>query len=474
MPNRSPFPLNRSGVLLALISAAFASQAQAAAGRVEFAIGPASIVGADGRTRPAARGTEVDTGDTVRTQQNGRVQVRMADGAYISLQPNTEFGIKDYRFAGKTDGSESAFYSLLKGAMRTVTGLIGRVNRNKYLVSTPTATVGIRGTGGVIQVQDDGSTLVQGTSGIWFLANPSGTIDIPAGVSGVAPSDPNQPPQETTRRAHLGPGAAAPAAGVRPRRGARHQPARTSSHRPRPQGILTSGSGYSIGAALRFGTNLFSSGDGGATASFNSSGQMIDVSFASEFYKLEPGGSHADFGTDGILAWGRWIGPVSVTSSWLEGTSAENYDADEGLHYVVGLPTARLPTTGTATFTLLGATRPTFVDGSGTAGTFSFAPGGNMTVNFFGGGATISLSGAQVTMPSLGTYEMNGSTAVCGAGSSFSFSPAVTGSGLCVCTCSSLVNGFFAGASAERAGLTYHISDFLAGKEVIGAVALKQ
>jgi hypothetical protein len=189
---------------------------------VEFAIGPATVVvGADGRTRPAARGTEVDAGDTVRTQQNGRVQVRMADGAYISLQPNTEFGIKDYRFAGRTDGSENAFYSLLKGAMRTVTGLIGRVNRNKYLVSTPTATVGIRGTGGVIQVQDDGSTLVQGTSGVWFLANPSGTIDIPAGVSGVAPSDPNQPPQETTDVPTSGPGAAAPAAGVRSRRGAR-------------------------------------------------------------------------------------------------------------------------------------------------------------------------------------------------------------------------------------------------------------
>jgi hypothetical protein len=108
MPGKTPFRLNRSGLLLALISTAFAGQAQAAAGRVEFAIGPAMVVGADGRTRPAARGTEVDAGDTVRTQQNARVQVRMADGAYISLQPNTEFGIKDYKFEGKTDGSENA------------------------------------------------------------------------------------------------------------------------------------------------------------------------------------------------------------------------------------------------------------------------------------------------------------------------------------------------------------------------------
>ncbi|MDH5577540.1 MAG: FecR domain-containing protein, partial [Betaproteobacteria bacterium] len=196
MPRATPFRLNRTGLLLALISTAFAGQAQAAAGRVEFAIGPATVVGADGRTRPAGRGTELDTGDVVRTN-DGRVQMRMTDGAFISLQPNTEFGIKDYKFQGRTDGSENAFYSLLKGAMRTVTGLIGRVNRNKYQVATPTATVGIRGTGGLIQVLNDGSTLVQGTSGIWFLANPSGSIDIPAGVSGLAPVDPKQPPKET-------------------------------------------------------------------------------------------------------------------------------------------------------------------------------------------------------------------------------------------------------------------------------------
>ena len=82
--------------------------------------------------------------------------------------------------------------------MRTVTGAVGRVNRNSYRITTPTATVGIRGTGGVIQVLNDGSTLVIGTSGIWSLTNPAGSIDIPAGVSGLAPTEPNTPPKETT------------------------------------------------------------------------------------------------------------------------------------------------------------------------------------------------------------------------------------------------------------------------------------
>ncbi|MGH8704633.1 MAG: FecR family protein, partial [Burkholderiales bacterium] len=199
-----PFRLNRNGLLLALISAAFAGEAGAAAARVDFSVGQVTVTGADGRPRAIAKGVELDNGDTVRTT-DGRAQLRFTDGAYVSLQPNTEFGISDYRFEGRTDGSERGFFSLVKGAMRTVTGAIGRVNRPNYKVTTPTATVGIRGTGGLIQIQPDGSTLVNGTSGIWSLTNPVGTIDIPAGTSGLAPSAPNTPPQTTSEAPSAGP-----------------------------------------------------------------------------------------------------------------------------------------------------------------------------------------------------------------------------------------------------------------------------
>jgi hypothetical protein len=462
MPNRSSFRLNRSGLLLALISAAFAGQAQAAAGRVEFAIGPVSVVGADGRARPASRGTEVDTGDTVRTQQNGRVQVRMADGAYISLQPNTEFGIKDYRFAGKTDGSENAFYSLLKGAMRTVTGLIGRVNRNKYLVSTPTATVGIRGTGGVIQVQDDGSTLVQGTSGIWFLANPSGTIDIPAGVSGVAPSDPNQPPQETSDVPTSGPAPLPPQQEFT--QGEQREGDGTNVI---TSGVLTSGDGYIT--VLTYGINCdgpcpqMDAGTGSAT--FTGSGQMTQFVLdgrVSEIASLQ-GGTHADFGTDSIIAWGRWIGTVDTPRF-----GSVTFKDDTGLHYVVGMPTPTMPTSGTASYSLIGATRPTLLDGGVTPGTFN----GSLLVDF--GATTPSVTmNLNVAVGTLG-YSIVGSAGI--SGSTFS-GFYVQGEGVtpttqssCTSSCTATVQGFFAGPNAERAGLGYHIEDqFVA--DVLGTAA---
>src|SRR5882672_7370285 len=112
-----PFRPTSSRLILLVVCALYAGQLCAAAGRVDFASGGTTLSGADGRQRPLTRGAELDKGDTVRTDAAGRAQIRFADGAYVSLQPNTEFSIKDYNFDGKTDGSERGFFSLARGAM---------------------------------------------------------------------------------------------------------------------------------------------------------------------------------------------------------------------------------------------------------------------------------------------------------------------------------------------------------------------
>jgi len=466
MPNSTSFRLNRSGLLLALVSAAFAGQAGAAAGRVEFALGAANVVGSDGRTRPAARGTELDTGDVVRTNE-GRVQVRMTDGAFISLQPNTEFGIKNYKFEGKADGSESALYSLVKGAMRTVTGLIGRVNRNRYQVATPTATVGIRGTGGLIQVLNDGSTLVQGTSGIWFLANPAGSIDIPAGVGGIAPVDPKQPPKETVQIPTAGPTPLPPLEQFEQGE-ERETDGENVITPPAPSTtLLATGSGY-LGAVTYgwFGGSQISLTPD-ATATFDSMGRMTAITDSVGQIFTSDVSSITDFGNDGIIAWGRWTGNVTGIGN-IDGllTIDETYSANQGLHYVVGLPTASMPLSGTATYGLLGATKPTYTDGSSSPGTLT----GSLSVDF--GRLTVGLA-LNVAM-SVDTYAIGGNAVISSGTPAFS---GVSGAGLtisgggCFSGCAASVQGFFAGASAERAGLGYEIRDFGFAKDVVGAAA---
>src|SRR5690349_18595475 len=71
--------------------------------RVDFAAGSVSAIAPDGRSRALTKGSEIEVGETVSTQA-GRAQLRFADGAYMSLQPQTEFKVEEFRYAGKPDG----------------------------------------------------------------------------------------------------------------------------------------------------------------------------------------------------------------------------------------------------------------------------------------------------------------------------------------------------------------------------------
>jgi len=463
MPS-APFRLNRSGLLLAVVSAAFASQVGAAAGRAEFIVGGVTIAGRDGVQRPLARGSELDNGDTVRTN-DGRAQIRFTDGAYVSLQPNSEYSIRDYRFDNRADGTERGFFGLLKGAMRTVTGAIGRINRDRYQVQTPTATVGIRGTGGVIQVQDDGSTLVIGTSGIWSLTNPAGSVDVPAGTSALAPTDPGQPPQETTQ---------APTSGPAPVQ--QKQPEFVAGEQRDEQGQIVVPPPLAPEPTY-FAFLFFSEGGTSGVASadflfgapqFDGLGRLTQISGNGTVYTLDPvSGVHADFGTDGILTWGRWTGLVTGSIDTGDGIFPfqEPYTSNQGFHYVVGIPTSIMPTTGTATYTLIGASRPTYVADIGVSpGTFT----GSLSVDF--SALTVGMN-LNVAMPNQ-NYGITGNAPINGptfAGDTFQRSLSCSGGS----GCDAFVAGFFSGSNAERAGLGYHIMP-LFDTDIVGTAAFRR
>src|SRR5687768_14669258 len=160
------------------VSACFPATVLANAARVDLAVGNVTATGPDGRSRPLTRGAEISEGDTVNTQQ-GRAQLRFADGAYMSLQPQTEFKIEEFRFAGKEDGKSGIVMNLIKGGMRTITGLIGRTNRHSYKLKTEVATIGIRGT--EYSVQYGNSIEVFCAGGSINLENQGGSLTISGG-----------------------------------------------------------------------------------------------------------------------------------------------------------------------------------------------------------------------------------------------------------------------------------------------------
>jgi len=184
--------LTPKALLLAIVSACYPLSAlAAAAGKVEFSVGNVTATGTDGRSRPLAKGEEVNVGDTIQTS-DGRAQVRFTDGGFISLTPNTEFKVNEYSYSGKTDGTEKGFFGLVKGGLRAVTGAIGHVNKKTYLVNTPVATIGIRGTEFLATMDD--KLIVRVGDGAVYISNDSGDLVLYKGQSGQV-GGPNAAPQ---------------------------------------------------------------------------------------------------------------------------------------------------------------------------------------------------------------------------------------------------------------------------------------
>jgi hypothetical protein len=171
---RNSFLATMLGLLL--FAPAIAAAAATAAGSVTLLTGRGTATGPDGTIRALVKGDPVYSGDMVHSGANTYIDLKFSDGGYFLLRPNTRFQVVDY--VDKTGGAAAAapkpaapkpaqpqgapvvtasaeateagtshaFFRLLKGGFRSVSGLIGKINHDEYQVATPVATVGIRGT----------------------------------------------------------------------------------------------------------------------------------------------------------------------------------------------------------------------------------------------------------------------------------------------------------------------------------------
>lgn len=450
-----------------LIAALYAPASFAAiAARVEFSAGDPVLLGIDGKERPVKKGDVLAPGERIRTR-SGRVQLAFTDGAFVSLQPETDFGVDQYEFQGKTDGSEKGFFSMLKGSLRTITGMIGRGRRDAYKIVTPTATIGIRSTGGLVQVSDAG-TYIFGTSGTWTLTNNAGTLNIPAGTPGFAGSSGDTPPQTGGSTPSAPPPGSSGSSLLDQSGGTTFVSAdqTTSSGTSTAVGptlLMAGGAGYTVYhvSDLDMGTipaNLASVTN--STTTFIT-GNILN-SFSDAVFNIvqQPTSSVGESGNDGIVGWGRWTGAykVDVTTNTLL--------PNQGLHYVVGIPTSSMPTGFTATYSLLGATSPTEKTGllsPGTLNSFSF------DVNF----STFTISNLSLVLTnSSGVYNMTGSGTF--SGNTLNASMSSTTGPCAGSNCWGSASGVFYGASAERAGVIYSIWNDSLGYQLNGAAALKR
>jgi len=173
--------------VLTLVAAS--AHAQDKAGEVLFAFGKAERIAADGVARPLSQGDSLHEGDLLRTGPDSHLQARMIDRALIALRPGTELRLESYRFPGREGGAERAFFELMDGAFRSITGAIGHGNREHYRIKSHRTVLGIRGTdhetffvGGRAAAGTYNRVSLGGT----YLQTRSGRIDLEPGQTGFA------------------------------------------------------------------------------------------------------------------------------------------------------------------------------------------------------------------------------------------------------------------------------------------------
>jgi hypothetical protein len=158
MNNERTLLLTAAAVVFVLTGGPAAAATHAA--KVVYAFGDVRATDATGAARGIRRGDRLASGDTVSTVR-GRAQIKFTDGGFASLQPNTDYRIDDYSYEGREDGSERSFFNLVKGSVRFVTGVVGRANRKNFRIKTKVATIGIRGSSGIV-TSDERGTFVTG------------------------------------------------------------------------------------------------------------------------------------------------------------------------------------------------------------------------------------------------------------------------------------------------------------------------
>jgi hypothetical protein len=462
------------GALIAAIALLSGPALAETAGRVTFVNGAVVVSAADGTSRVLQRGDSINGGEKISTR-GGRVQIRFTDGGFVSLQPNSVFGVDEYLYTNRKPEETSLFFSLLQGGMRTITGTIGKVNKQSYKVRTPVATIGIRGTEYLASLDGDDLKVSVG-AGLVNVANDLGNVTAGAGQN-VSVNGPGKAPELSEEKAE------ALASGVNG-----DEPEVEEEEQAEPtvavgnvlgaggnplllvEDSFQSGPGYTVaygffnGADVLGGYNDLAAdgGDSSMTVTFSDGGMQSATQYN------EPGfdrGSAIEVvahgGTSGSLKWGAWVSSgVDDGGSLVTVNAATEFLSDNNLfNYIVGYlapPTAIASKNGlVGTYTFAGGT-PVFATGA--SPTDGYIDDSSYIVVNFGVTAASVFPHLNIVINDAAptTYNVTGSYSASASAPTFSGTASCSNS---AGSCSAALSGFIAGSTASQVGLGYHIND---------------
>jgi hypothetical protein len=116
-------------------------------GQVEKVIGDASVI-RNGVAVTLHVGDAVYQSDVIQTGVDSRVGITFPDGSALELTANTRMALNEYEYNPNSTSSNVALISLAEGTFAFVAGKVAHTGDMK--ITTPVATMGIRGTTGYV------------------------------------------------------------------------------------------------------------------------------------------------------------------------------------------------------------------------------------------------------------------------------------------------------------------------------------
>ncbi len=120
-------------------------------GYVKNITGEASIT-TEGDIIRAKIGTPIYQGSVLHTRTQSSMGITLKDATVISLGPETEFAIDEYVYAPAQNKLKSVS-RITKGSLNYVSGIIAKLQPDAVTVTTPSGTIGVRGTQFAVKVE---------------------------------------------------------------------------------------------------------------------------------------------------------------------------------------------------------------------------------------------------------------------------------------------------------------------------------
>jgi|GEM_PF-1581847 len=184
-------PMLRSLVITGLLFVTAFAFADDNRGRVMYIRGSVTAIdGTTGVPRILRADSRVRLGEEIETGPNSVVQIVFPDRSMLHVKSDSKIKVEEYNFTKAKPEDDDMVVNIVKGGMRSLTGLVGKRNPEQVRYKTPVATIGIRGTILEISQTKNGSfQTIFDYGGGYVLTNDETRLLLGAGEAGEVSAD---------------------------------------------------------------------------------------------------------------------------------------------------------------------------------------------------------------------------------------------------------------------------------------------